>query len=350
MKVTVPSKDWNVSIHNRQISGTGYFAWKSPAYDLDMVDPVPVPVPIPPTSLRLGALDCYLNKKLPAVTSLMANSAGLVAELQANQRIAGTWVETGAFATPIYWVDSTTPLVKVTIQDEPTGRNADLCAAGVPIPVNALPATGSDAHLCIINKSTKIAYDFWQMKPLTNGTWHCTDVGIELDVENSDGILEVRNDGWNCATASGAPLWAGPIMYSELKAKLIPHGLAITLNRPKNYPAFVWPANRTDGWYTGANAIPEGTRFRFPASTVINPAWKDLTKMIVTAVRDYGMTVVDKTGAGVGFSLEDLRQYGVTDGMTELKKYMGGLEIWDVLGDGKEFQWASLVALEAKLY
>ena len=70
-----------------------------------------------------------------------------------------------------------------------------------------------------------------------------------------------------------------------------------------------------------------------------------MVKMLVVAGRDYGFVVKDKTGAGVGFGMEGLAQYGITDGMAEIKKYMGGKEIWDVLGENKEFPWAQLQAI-----
>lgn len=308
------------------------------------ISPTLIPEPSPSPAFSLYAQNSVWNKKL-STEAIHNNSPGLVAELSENQKIAGTWIETGPFATPIYFVKGNSlQKVKVYLKGDTVSPNAIELAKGVPIPVSALPATGTDGHLCIIDTDNQKEYNFWQAKKQADGSFLATNAGILPNLSTSDGTMELRTNGWNSATATHLPLAGGTILLSELRAGVIPHAIATSINRPaKNL--VVWPAKTTDGWYTGPNAIPEGQRFRFPANITIDPNWQPITKMLVTAIRDYGMVVKDKTGAGVGFGLEDMRQHGITDTGAELKKYMGGKNIWDVLGTGKEFPWNKLEAL-----
>lgn len=308
-------------------------------------EPIPTPPPAPPASFSLYAPSSVWNKKL-TTESIHQNSPALVVEMGENQKIAGTWIETGPFATPIYFVKGNAlPKVKVFLKGDTVSPNAIELGKGVPIPVSAIPATGTDGHLCIIDTDNQKEYNFWQAKKQPDGSFLATNAGILPNLSTSDGTMELRTNGWNSATATHLPLAGGTILLKELQAGLIPHAIAVSINRPKKHPAVVWPAKTTDGWYDHPNAIPEGMRFRFPSNIGINPAWQPITKMLVTAIRDYGLVVKDKTGAGVGFGLEDMRQHGITDTGAELKKYMGGKNIWDVLGTGKEFPWDKLEAL-----
>ena len=50
--------------------------------------------------------------------------------------------------------------------------------------------------------------------------------------------------------------------------------------------------------------LAEGQRFRFPQSIVIDPSWSEFIKMLVVAVRDYGLIIADRGGA-TAFTCED---------------------------------------------
>ena len=312
----------------------------------------PTPIPPTPTTFQLYSPTSYVNKKLSA-EPLHANSSGLVAEMFENIKIAGGWVATTPYSHPIYYVNgSTVPKVKVYLTGPYAAGGAVEAELlkGVPIPSSVVIAAGTDAHLCIIDKDANREYDFYRLKPRANGDWEATSAGILDNVTTCDGTLEKRSDGrWNSATASHIPLALGVITLKELEAGVIPHGLFIAINRPAgDWQNWIWPAKSTDGYYMGTNAIQEGRRFRFPANIVINPAWTPLVKMIVTAVRDYGMVVGDKTGAGVSFYVEDPTQYG--KGQEVLTPYLGTKKLWEAFGSSaapssSEFPWMQLEAL-----
>ena len=63
---------------------------------------------------------------------------------------------------------------------------------------------------------------------------------------------------------------------------------------------FTAPATRTDGKYTGPDAITEGTRFRLPADLDIDRlGLAPVPRMMAVAAQSYGIIVRDKAGAVV---------------------------------------------------
>ena len=110
--------------------------------------------------------------------------------------------------------------------------------------------------------------------------------------------------GWG-VTASSLPVVGGLITLADLAAGQINHAIAIMVPQAAK-SVFTFPAQRTDGVSTAANAIPEGARFRLPASlnlAAIN--MPPVTRMIAQAAQTYGLIVNDQTGATVGFRAED---------------------------------------------
>lgn len=314
--------------------------------------PTPTPSPLTPYS-KLYSPTSVWNKKL-STDPIHSNSVNLVKELSAQNRIAAPWVNIakpyGEYSTGIYWVDATTPKKPVFLPSKPGSTNDLILQKGVPIPPTFQAATGTDGHACVIDVSADIEYNFWQLKWNPSlSRWESSDAGIIPNVSTDDGRLELYNQstktGWNCATATHLPLFGGTITLPELAAGVIPHALRIAITRARK-DSGVWPAQTSDGDYTGLNAISEGQRFRFPANITIDTNWTPLTKMLVTAIRDYGLVVTDKSSGNVLF-VEDPTQYGKTGAV--LDQYMGGRNLWDIVGsvsaDG-EFPWSKLQALQ----
>ena len=147
----------------------------------------------------------------------------------------------------------------------------------------------------------------------TPGQWHASwggriqhvslDPGYYRNIPNGAGGYS-EEAGWG-VTASSLPVVGGLITLSDLAAGQINHALAIMVPQAAK-GIFSFPAQRTDGVSTAANAIPEGARFRLPASlnlAAIN--MPPVTRMIAQAAQTYGLIVNDQTGASVGFRAED---------------------------------------------
>jgi hypothetical protein len=125
------------------------------------------------------------------------------------------------------------------------------------------------------------------------------------------------------ATATSLPVSAGMISMEDLRKRSIDHVLALAIpgyglpgavcayrywRSPNGMGAkpVVYPAQRSDGTYLGADCIPEGTRLRIDPSFNLNsiqlPA---VARMVADAAQKYGMIVRDKDAGGVQFYAED---------------------------------------------
>lgn len=321
MKIQVPAKDITVA-----------------SYEIE------VQAPPTPSPFRLYSDTSFWNKKLTTET-IHANSQAMSAYIFDGIKFAGSSINTTQYSRPIYFVSPSTVRKPVHLLNQ-TGSVASFLLAGVPIPNNLVISAGSDGHCCIVDVENKVEYDFWKLKfNTTLSRWEASACGLIKDVYNSDGTQD-RLSVWNTATATHLPLAGGTIMLSELLAGIIPHCVAVAIYKPKK-STFVWPAKSTDGWGDDPNAPEEGRRFRFPSDIVIQSTWAPIVKMLVTAIRDYGMVLMDKTGAGTTFYVEDPRQYGLDSSV--LTPHLGGKAVYQLLGNkdnlSPQFPWKSLVAI-----
>jgi hypothetical protein len=131
---------------------------------------------------------------------------------------------------------------------------------------------------------------------------------------------------------------------SEIQSGRIDHALAIAIPEARAR-VFSWPAQRTDGTVDSTTAIPEGTRFRLPASLNLDAMpMSPLVRMMAKAVQKYGMVVRDK-GGSVAFYGEDPTPTGV-DPYYGPTGFFGGKYPSTLLA---QFPWASLQVLQTQL-
>lgn len=306
-----------------------------------------------PATRRKFAPSSFYNMKLSDASPIHPNSAGMVGELVRQCTPNGADIpyypniNTTSYSAPIYLVkDPTTPKLPVRIVQNGAELSwslmDQLLVKGIRIPENLQVSPGTDGEVAIWDQVDDILYEFWQMQKV-NGAWQASWGGWIPDVSNAEGIFHTLPDGEKIgATATGLPLLGGAILLDELKAGIIPHCLGLAIMQGPN--AWVWPAQRTDGggpFFPGPNAIPAGTRFKFPSSIVIDPTWVPIVKMMVAAIRDYGCVVQDRAGA-VCFYAEDRVRFGAGDQVAA--GYFGGKAPWQFL-DPRAFPFNKLQAL-----
>jgi hypothetical protein len=243
------------------------------------------------------------NAPLASSAPLALSSAALVGELGRQVTQYGPWINTTAYSVPVYTVPAGQPTVPVKL-DVPNYLTLQQDFSAVPLPANAVPAKGTDAHLTVYQPSTNTLWDMWKASKQADG-WHFRWGGKLTGVSTSPGYWPNAMG----ATATSLPLLGGLIRISELQAGVIPHALALAIPQMKA-KSFVWPAQRTDGTSTLANAIPAGTRFRLdPALDVEALPLKPAAKVIARAAQRYGIVVRDTAGA-VTFFAEDPTRTG----------------------------------------
>ena len=108
--------------------------------------------------------------------------------------------------------------------------------------------------------STGHLWELWRVLQ-EGGHWTACWGGEIANAYTSDGVLPAPFG----AGASGLSLLGGQIHLEDLERGTINHALEV-LMPDTAAGTFVWPADRTDGTSSAADAIPEGTRFRLNPS------------------------------------------------------------------------------------
>lgn len=203
------------------------------------------------------------------------------------------------WSIPVYRnkVGEKVPLVKVV--NTYSGRTYNW-----PIPKIANPAPEADAHMAVIDPDTASVYEFWDMK------WNSarTEIragGMVQFPFSKNGISDPPNYR---VTASGFSGTAGMILREDLldpaTGKLninrpIKHSLGMALPENIINDKFIAPAvgSETTG-KAGAGGIPMGARFALPKNVDVDSLnIHPLSKMVLRAMRDYGIFVNDGNAA-----------------------------------------------------
>ena len=221
----------------------------------------------------------------------------------------GPWIETSASSTPVYVVGPNQRCVPVHLDvTEAYGKSLKNAFEHVPLPTDARPAAGSDAHLTLIQPSTDSMWEFWRLRR-DGDAWHAAWGGAIHDVSASPGYYTSTSwpgaqSDWG-ASATSLPVVAGTMTIGELESGHIDHALAISIPNARK-GVFAFPAQRTDGTLGASDAIPEGTTFRLDPKLDI--ASLHLPRVVATmaeAAQRYGIIVRDKTLHAIGFYAED---------------------------------------------
>jgi hypothetical protein len=164
-----------------------------------------------------------------------------------------------------------------------------------PIPDNPLFEQGSnDHHMEIIDVDEMVLYELGGMEQLPDGSWKAGS-GAVWDLNSYLFRKNNKTPMWS-TDAAGLPVFPGLVRYDEVSAGYINHSLRMTLPAMQN--TWVWPA-RSSSPIPGVTDLthpPAGQRFRLKASYDIS-GYPPQAKVILQALKTYGMMVADNTGA-----------------------------------------------------
>lgn len=224
------------------------------------------------------------------------NTARMIATIgQANNGVLTS--DPTQYTYPVYFVDRSTPRWDVpclsyqcTVVTEGGVQRVSVLK-GVPIPANALPATGTDGQIIVIDRETGAEYDLWQVQRTQQG-W----------TASNGSVYNIKWDGTPTQYGSrgaGVPYYAGLIRPWEIRQGRIEHAIAFAYPTPARGRC-VYPASKTDGNSDLPYAIPEGARLQLdPALTEadFDRMGLDRTgKIIARALQEYGMITIDISG------------------------------------------------------
>lgn len=208
----------------------------------------------------------------------------------------GPWMNIDEWSSPVYEVGGAQRTVEVELLRPRVEDTKELHEAfeAVPIPEDAQPADGRDAHMVIWQPSTDTMWEFWRAAKTDDG-W-VAEWGARIDdVSSHPGYFQGDKRNWG-ASATSLPIVGGMVTFEDLERGEIDHALALALPNTDD-DEWVWPAQRTDGDDTSDDAIPAGTRFRLPADLDLESMdLPPLTMMLAKAAQRYGMIVRDRSG------------------------------------------------------
>ena len=243
----------------------------------------------------------------PASKQLVAGLAGHVA-LERQQRI-GPWIQTDESSTPLYRVGADVPTQRVKLDAGPWAASLQaVLDQGVPIPADAKPAAGSDAHMTIYQPSSDRLWEFWRAARRPDG-WHASWGGAIQHVSKDPGYYTPAAwpgraaANWG-STATSLPVVGGTILIDELRRGVIPHALAMDIPDARK-GEFAWPAQRSDG-AAPPTAMPEGARLRIDPSVDLDRlGLAPAGRAIAEAAQRYGIVIRDRTSHATAFYAED---------------------------------------------
>lgn len=247
--------------------------------------------PLAPLPARPFAPDSVWNAPVPDGAPVDARSPQYVAELGRQLRVAGPYINTTQYSSPVYTVRRGQPRVRVTLDEPNPGLQRALDA--VPIPAGAEPAEGTDAHLTVWQPSSDTIWELWVARHSSDG-WHARYGGRIAHASRNPGYFTSPPE-WG-ATGTSLPLLGGLMRTAELQRGELPHALALAIPQTRA-GSFVSPAQRSDGNLDSPAAIPEGTRFRLdPRLDLEKLRLPPLSLAIARAAQRYGMIVRDQSG------------------------------------------------------
>ncbi|MFL6688833.1 MAG: hypothetical protein ACJ8IR_01395 [Alphaproteobacteria bacterium] len=148
---------------------------------------------------------------------------------------------------------------------------------------------GGDRHVLVIDRDINRLYEMGRAFPRDDISWRA-DVGAIFHLD-SNKVRPTAKPGWTSADAAGLPIFPGLARYDEVSAGLIPHALRFTVAHSRR--AYVKPANHWASSDDNPDLPPMGMRVRLKATYHIPDNFSPETKVILQALKTYGMFVAD---------------------------------------------------------
>jgi hypothetical protein len=200
----------------------------------------------------------------------------------------GTTYQGQPFGYPYVVVAGTQPKVPIRFVED-----ADESDPGpYPIPLDA-PVEGGersqgDRHLIVVDRDHWMLYELF--RAFREGDGWRADSGAIFDLSTN----KLRPAGWTSATAAGLPNFPGLVRYDEVEEqKAIRHALVFTCKRTRR--AYVHPARHFASNSRNPSLPPMGMRVRLKEDVDIS-GFPPLAQVILTALKKYGMMLIDNGG------------------------------------------------------
>ncbi len=226
------------------------------------------------------------NKRVDTLP-VRTDSATLIASMGKSTTVHPDFGSFAGYGIPGNPVTSATPRSTVTFQ---WPSESDL--VGYPIPASPKiegAGAGGDRHLLMVDRG---ACRLWELYAAAHGGsgWSAGS-GATWDLRSN----ALRIDGWTSADAAGLPIFPGLARYDEVAAGQILRALRFTV--PTTRKAHIYPARHDAGSGTSVALPPMGLRLRLKAGVDITTGFGPQARVILLALKRYGMILADNGSA-----------------------------------------------------
>jgi hypothetical protein len=207
------------------------------------------------------------------------------------------------YTYPVYDVSTATPQRRVQVDGvysnvDDGGRTMRRQHGGtftLPLPPGAMPASGSDGQIVVVDRTSGDEWGAWRFDP-SGGNAEATNA-YHYNT-NWSGVPPRTAAGEPFGSrGAGVPYLAGLVRPCEIARGAIRHALAFAYPYPSS--AHVYPATKSDG-IGPRDALPEGTRLQLDSTlTADNLRARGCDSACLTiarALQRYGMYVIDNGG------------------------------------------------------
>ncbi len=164
-----------------------------------------------------------------------------------------------------------------------------------PYPLPASPAlqgapnlSGAwDKRLMVVDSAECMAYELIQYTQVWNGTSFNRNAlaGARYPLNSNDMPLGTTN-------APNTPMIGQYVLNSEVNSGTIPHVMAFCSQNTRISTSSLWPARKSDGFNTAADAMPMGTWIRL-GSNIDPSTFTGGTRVIIEALQTRGAVLTD---------------------------------------------------------
>ncbi len=189
--------------------------------------------------------------------------------------------------------------VRLVCRQVHCGRAVDAVPSTLVLPDDAVPDSGHDGWLILVDEERQIAWDLWRSRRVGQTISYAFARRWSLKSSGSGTKASETYPRTPSLRGSGLPLIGGLIRPKELRSGRISHALAIAIPGPAA-SQFVAPATTTNG-LSSPNSIPQGARLRLKPEALarVQQTKKRLPGAITIAqaLYTYGAIVVDRADA-----------------------------------------------------
>lgn len=189
--------------------------------------------------------------------------------------------------------------VRLVCRQVHCGRAVDAVPSHLVLPDDAVPDSGHDGWLILVDEERRIAWDLWRSRRVGQTISYAFARRWSLSSSGAGTRSSETYPRTPSLRGSGLPLIGGLIRPKELRAGRISHALAIAIPGPAA-SQFVAPATTTNG-LSALSSIPQGARLRLkPEALARVQQTKNRLPGAITVAQTlytYGAIVVDRADA-----------------------------------------------------